>query len=82
MTRNAQLKAAIFEAGLTQCKLSHLARVPRAYLSLALHGRLNLTAEEKARISKVLGTPEDRIFPEGAGAQPCHRKTNRGAPRR
>lgn len=60
--RNVKLKAAIFEAGLTQNELAERAKIPRTYLSQAITGRLNLTEAEQTRIAEELKRSRSELF--------------------
>lgn len=62
-----KIKQVLFEMGKTQTWLSKEAKVNRAYLSLAISGRVNLTDSEKTRIANVLGLPIADLFGGQAG---------------
>ena len=63
MKRNVQLKAAIFDSGLTQGQLAKQARVPEMYISLAVNGKYNLNAAQRRKIARALGRQETDLFP-------------------
>jgi transcriptional regulator with XRE-family HTH domain len=63
MKRNVQLKAAIFDSGLTQSQLAKRARVPEMYVSLAVNGKYNLNAAQRKKIARALGRQEAELFP-------------------
>jgi transcriptional regulator with XRE-family HTH domain len=62
--KNANLKAALFEEGITQRDLSQKTGIPRAYISLAINGKFNLDSEQKQKISVVLARDERDLFSE------------------
>ena len=62
--KNANLKAALFEEGITQRDLSQKTGIPRAYISLAINGKFNLDSEQKQKISVVLARDERELFSE------------------
>jgi transcriptional regulator with XRE-family HTH domain len=62
MKRSAKLKALIFDRGLTASEVAKRANLPASYLSLAIHGRFNLTEQEKSKIAEVLDTSPDQLF--------------------
>ena len=64
MNRNVALKAAIFEAGLTQRELARRVGISESQISLALSGRFVLSEKEKDRISKELLKPVKELFAE------------------
>jgi len=59
---NIKLKIALFERVITQKKLSEEAKIPRNYISQAIRGRINLTADEKKRIADVLKMQVSELF--------------------
>jgi transcriptional regulator with XRE-family HTH domain len=65
MGRNVRLKALLFERGLTGSELAERVSIPRSYLSLAMTGRLNLSADEKRKIAMVLNVPIEEVFLDG-----------------
>ncbi len=56
------LKRKIEEQGLKQRFIAAKAQVPESYLSMYLHGKFNLTQEQKKRIAETLGSPLDELF--------------------
>jgi transcriptional regulator with XRE-family HTH domain len=68
MTKNTKLKAALFEKGVTQAKLSKETNIPRAYISLAINGKFNLDDGQRQKVAAALGYREHELFP----AHGCH----------
>ena len=62
--KNANLKAALFEEGITQKDLSQKTGIPRAYISLAINGRFNLDSEQRQKISVAMARAECDLFPK------------------
>ena len=60
--KNVRLKATIFEKGITQQDLSKVTGIPSSYISLAIRGRLNLSADEQNRIAKALNCKSEELF--------------------
>ena len=69
MKKNWELHKAIFESGMSQGDVAIKAKVPTAYLSRAVSGRLLLDEAHVKRIAKVLKkTPAELGLPVEQGA--------------
>jgi len=62
MQKNAKLKTELFEKSLSQEELSRQTGIPRAYISLAINGKFNLTEDQRQKIAKTLRCDESKIF--------------------
>lgn len=59
---NRNLKIKILDSGKSQRELAKEIGIPESHLSMVLHGRYNLTAEQQFRIAEILGCGVDEIF--------------------
>lgn len=59
---NRNLKIKILDSGKSQRELAKQIGIPESHLSMVLHGRYNLTAEQQFRIAEALGCGVDEIF--------------------
>ena len=59
---NTALKMVLICAGMTQRDLAKRAGIPEAHLSMAMHGKYNLTPQKQDRIAEVLGLPVGKLF--------------------
>lgn len=63
---NIKLKLAILLSGTPQYRIAQRAEVEETRLSKAIHGRVNLSLDEKERLAAVLGRPMEELFPKSA----------------
>lgn len=59
---NRDLKIKIMDSGKSQRELAALVGIPESHLSMAIHGRYNLTVEQQQRVAEVLVCGVDEIF--------------------
>jgi transcriptional regulator with XRE-family HTH domain len=60
---NYILKKAMAEKGISQNRLSQIARIPQGSLSAIVNDKLYPCPAWRRRISDTLGVPEDVLFP-------------------
>ena len=61
---NIQLKVAILKNRLSQRDLARQTGIHESIISMAVHGKYNLDQDQRARIARVIGEPEELIFNE------------------
>jgi transcriptional regulator with XRE-family HTH domain len=62
-TPNITVKTAIWGSGKTQTDIAERIGVSESRLSRFLHGRAELTDDEKKRLARALRIPADALFP-------------------
>ncbi len=61
-TRNGKLKAAIFEAGLSQRQLARETGIPEAHVSMGLNGKFIFDEDQQRRVAMALGKSREELF--------------------
>jgi len=64
--RRARLKYALALLGLKQRQVAMRARIAETRLSDIIHGRVNPSLQEQARLARVLEQPPERLFGQPA----------------
>jgi len=64
MRMRMALKGAIYEAGRSQREVARLADLSESRMSAITRGWVAPTEEERAALSRVLGTAAEELFPE------------------
>lgn len=59
---NLRLKGKIIDVRTTQRDIATKANIPESHLSLALHGKYNLSIQQQDRIAEILGCGVNEIF--------------------
>lgn len=65
---NFTLKVALWTAGINQREAARIAGIHETVLSRAIHGRLELSKEQQARIASAIGRRVEDIFPQRSTA--------------
>jgi len=60
--RKVFVKARLFELNKTQSELARETSIPRAFVSMWLHGRYILDENQKARVAEVLAIPVEKLM--------------------
>ena len=60
--RNHVLKGLMFRDNLTLADMTEKTKIPAAYLSLAVNGKYNLDADQKARVAVVFDCKVSDLF--------------------
>ena len=61
---NVALKLALIKKDMNQRDLARKAKIPEAYISLAMWNKYNLTPQKQTRIAEILDMRVDELFPE------------------
>lgn len=62
--KNINLKIVLFKKGVTQRELSKKTGIPEAQVSMAILGKYNLDKEQCLKISEVLESNHNELFPQ------------------
>ena len=61
--KNIALKIAIIEREITQREAAHRSGIPEVRLSQFVRGHMVPTEDERRALARVLGRPQDELFP-------------------
>ena len=62
--KKIKLKNALWGLNITQREAADKSGVPEGYLSMYIHGKFNLSEDQKNKISQALDLPQKDLFEE------------------